>query len=153
MSDKSVSTSTAISKVDPRTGKVLTIKGEISTLKPPAKGAISSINKVAGKNPPVNNLDNHVTDWNGMDIVTVDDASLFAFADAEWDGKKSEYVTFVAWICPPGRDPEGEPLIIRTGAANVYGRLLEAYLKDALPVRGALRAVPTRRGKMAWFLD
>ena len=145
---------TAISKVDPHTGKVLTARGPLDQIKPPKKEEVTAISAAVGKNLPVNKFEDH-PDWNGMDLVTVNDPFLFAFQDGLPDdnGKKTEFVTFVAWVCPPGKQPEGEACMIRTGARNVYERLLNAYINDALPIRGSLRYVPTRRGKNAIFLD
>ncbi len=145
---------TAISKVDPRTGKVLTLRGALNSLKPPKAQEISPIGQVAGKNLPINKFEDHL-DWNGMDLVTVNDPTLFAFQDGipNEHGERSEFVTFVGWVCPPGKQPDGEAMLIRTGARNVYERILTAYMMDALPIRGTLRYVATTRGKHAIFLD
>jgi hypothetical protein len=131
-------------RVDPRSGLAIRIKTAEDMAIPPDPKSVSPIDKVAGKNPPVANLRDH-PEWAGMDLYITD----VRFGEGEVNGKHSDYFIAVAFVCAPGKKPAKENFVLlRTGADNVYQRIAEAYVKNALPVKGTLR-----RGGRAWFLD
>ena len=138
----------SLTKVDPRTGLVITVKAPIEKVRPPDPKSLSLIGQIAGPNPNVVNLRDH-PEYAGMDLVTTDDASSITFGEGEQNGRKSSYLMMVCWITPPGQKPEqGKAIVLRTGAGNVYDRVAEAWVKGAFPIKGTLR-----KGGRAWFLD
>lgn len=139
---------TALTKVDPHTGKSVTIAPPMSELRPPDEKLIRDISKVAGANPAVLNLRDH-PEFAGCALITTNDPNAIAFTDSDQDGKRSSYLIVTCWIVAPGQKPEpGKAVLLRTGASNVYNRIAEAWIKGQLPVKGTLR-----KGGRAWFLD
>ena len=131
-------------RLDPISGKMIMFKTAEQMATPPDMQAVSKISQVAGANPPVANLRDH-PEWAGMDCYITE----VHFGEGEQNGKQSDYFVATAFICAPGQKPKPDNFVLlRTGAGNIYNRIAEAFVKNALPIKGTLR-----KGGRAWFLD
>lgn len=105
---------------------------------------VSNINAVAGKNPMAVNLRDH-PEFAGMDLYVQD----VTFHEGTGDGKKTLFLVASGRICAPGGDPNKvEPMVLITGASNVFDRIAYASAQGAFPIKGTLR-----KSGRAWFLD
>lgn len=129
--------------VDPTTGEVLPSTETNLSIIPDPK-TVTSINKVAGKNPLAINLRDH-PEFSGKEFLCV----AARFSDGDIGGKKTNFIIAAGFVYTQGQKPTAEnAVILITGSSNVYNRLAEAASKNTLPVVGTLRL-----GGRAWFLD
>lgn len=105
---------------------------------------VNNINQVAGKNPLSVNLRDH-PEFSGMDLYVQE----VTFHEGTGDGKKTLFLVATGRICAPGGDPNKvEPVVLITGASNVFDRVAVAAAAGAFPIKGTLR-----KSGRAWFLD
>lgn len=113
-------------KVDPRTGEVITAGGKFDITKPPDPKTVSDINTVAGKNPRAVNLRDH-PELDGMELYVGD----VKFGSGDIGGKHTTYCVMAGFVCAPGKKPtEADAVMIITGADNIYSRIAQAYVEE-----------------------
>lgn len=128
---------------DPKTGEVIVFKAPVA-ITPPKRNTLTDINKVAGKNPAAINLRDH-PEFAGMELIVAD----VRLTSGEISGHKTNYAIIACFLVTPGKEPTKDDFrMLITGADNVYDRVVEAVLANALPISGTLR-----HSGRAWFLD
>ena len=137
--------------VNNTTGEIVMVRGaSAKNMKPPKRKDVTSIDSVAGKNPPAVNLKDH-PEFSGREIIIME----AKFKASTLGGDNKSYVLLACYMPAPGKEATDQDfVIIITGSENVQARIADAEISagegSPYPITGTLR---TSKGGRAWFLD
>lgn len=128
-------------KINTQTGEIITVK---SRLQLPAKDQIKNVKDVAGKNPEMFNLRDH---------LEFDGCNCLIFSARIAKGDYGDYAITTAAVYPANVELTEENkdqyiILLSSGSENFMERVIVAMQADAFPMLGALR-----NAGQAWFLD